>query len=254
MSTVRPQPDEYVSRHINGKRRHFGHWWGERNDQSPIFKAYNQAIQAAEEVEKIKGALASDENLTPQGQLAALRDATLPFFSAKAKFIATALREREKLKATADKALALTDYDTATNMAHHRLIQAFTNLNPKQRASALLPHNLQANPELARALIAENAMVSGVQEDERERIQESLLSEDDMDVLRDVELADKQITAAEKAFGTATQVLAELAEFSESDIAMLEDQTHEPSPPDKTKSLADGGSIKLQTEDATDET
>ena len=121
----------------------------------------------------------------------------------------------------------------------------------KQRSSALLPHNLRENPQLARALVAENQLTSGLSQDEHDRVKSSLLTDDDEAKLREVELADRQISAAEKAYSTATEVLGELAQLSEGELQMFEAgaQLTPDENPTKDLPISKGGSLKIVTDE-----
>lgn len=149
--------------------------------------------------------------------------------------------------------MQLDDYDTSSNMQHHRLIEAFRAMSNKERMAALLPDKLKANPALARALVAENRLVTGIGDSTYERAKASLLTDEDMEVLTQVEASERQIRAAEKAYQTSTEVLAEL-DRNEPNLmeAAAYEQASEPETPSEDLPLHKGGMWKFKQKETAD--
>ena len=257
LSTSRPTPDDFASRKIGGKQRFFGKFRGERDEQNQFYVAYRSAIDSATTLEQTKTELDSNEDLSDQGKLNALRDATEDFFRAKIAFREAAANERERLAKHTSKIYSLDEYNVATDMQHHRLIEAFRALPQKERNLLLLPDRLKSKPALARALVAEDPLVTGLSSEETDRARDALLSDDNRVKLAQATFTEQQIATTERAFDAATQVTAELAELTEGDVneieAAIADTIKQEPPPDDTKPLSQGGAIPLATIDDDDE-
>lgn len=249
----RPDPEEFISRTIAGKQRLFGIWRGAR--EGKWWDAYAQAVAAAETMEGNRKALATDKNLTPQGVRSQLVQDSLPFFAEKRKLAARTQARRAELASRAQGVLDETvkGYDTNT-LSHHRLVEAYKAMSGAERARITTPSFMQQNPELARALLAEPPIVTGLDTETREQLRTGLLTGEQLGQLAEIETEVQQMKAVERAFGTAREAIAEIAELTEKQANTLEEEYHaDPEPEDDDtpppQTLAQGAPLKLMNPD-----
>ncbi len=243
-------PESFQSRRLSNRTYRFGHWHGKR--EGKLYEEYQRAIVAAETLHENKQALADDENLTKAGHSAALQQDAMPLLEARLKFQATATSRREALQTKAAATLAETtkDYDTNTGQ-HDRLIEAYRSLPAEQRARMFAdPKFVERNRELALAVYAEPQIVTRIDDSQRQYLQQALLSATQRTNLQAIDQEVQQLTTVGKAYDTARQVACDLCGMQEAHLSALEDTiavdtTGNQSDKGKTKTLADGGVLKL---------
>lgn len=216
-----------MSLQIGGKRRIFGHFDGPTD--SEFGKAFAQALQSAQAVPALAAHLASDESLTPIGQQKELRERGKDLLQQRAQTLRDVRHTKKRVAKERDKLLAINDYSIESNL-HNRMIMRWSSMTPKERTRFLAPDSLRANKEMARALLTEPSVSTGIQDEQYDTLRDALLDEEQHEQLLALELEAKQADAAARAFDVALDVLAEHCGCTAADLdtVQLEDEDDAP--------------------------
>ena len=237
------------SRRIAGRLRIFGFYPKGSDENSPLYKQFEQAIAAAETLEVEQKELKENPSLTDAGQSEALqqRETFTTLLKSAKQFREQVPGERETLNAKADEITGRTleGYDVTTRL-HDRMIQTYNNMSG-QNKSRLFAGGLftTQNKAMAMAVLSEPSIITGVQAEQKQTLQKTLLTPEQKIELTDVDRSLQEYRVVERAYEVAESVAAELAKISVSELNALSDETetepHKPPPPKDDTPLSQGG-------------
>jgi hypothetical protein len=195
----------------------YGTWRGPR--EGKLFELFEQATIIPETVPAARDAFAEDKYLTPEGQLHMMREGNKGFFARRAAARRDAETKRKRLTQERDELLQF-EWDANTGV-HDRLIARWNAMSEKDQQQFLLTGQAKQHPELAKALLKEPALTSGVRADQRDMLRNALLTDEQQAKLAALEADAADLTTLERAWDTSAEIIRKECEYDDDEYQTL---------------------------------